>query len=113
MQTSAREHAGHIYTNKLSVGEAKGLKVGGVVVGSAVGGQVSVTGTATVAPTLNAIVSVVATLGAAAALTGSIVEATWSGLTITLTVTEPTSSSNPTPVASTTPTLVNWIAVGS
>jgi hypothetical protein len=112
-QTSAREHAGKVFAKQIHVGEAGGLTVAGVVVGPAVGGQVVVTGSATFTVPLGAIASVVATLDASAALTGSTVTASWTGTAVTLTVTEPTSSSNPTPAPSTTATLVNWIALGS
>ena len=81
--------------------------------GKSQGGFATITGTGTVVSTLATITSVVAVLGADAALTGTYVTATKSGLTITLKVWKPTSNADPTPIASTTAVQVNWIATGT
>ena len=130
-QTSAREHAGKIFAKKIYVGEDGGLTINGTAVTATAadlntvagasaesatkiqGGFATITGSGTVTSTLATLSSVVAVLGADAALTGTYVTATKSGLTITLKVWKPTSNADPTPIASTTAVQVNWIATGT
>ena len=93
---------------------AKTLRIGNVVVPKIASGPLTVTGTGTVTVTgFGAITAVQATLGQNAAATGSIVTATFSGLTATFAVWEPTSVTNPTPVASSTATVVNYLITGN
>ncbi len=88
--------------------QAKTLVVGGVVVPKVAGGQATVTGTAVATPAgFKAITSVVATIGQADAAAGETVTAAWSGTTITFSVWKSDFT------ASTTPTVVNWVAIGS
>jgi hypothetical protein len=83
-------------------------------------GVASVTGTGDVATGLTTVVAVVATLQDDAALTGSITTATVGDQagtpakgSVTLKVWKPTSSTDPTPIASSAAKSVNWIAVGT
>ena len=100
MQTSAKEHVGRIF--------AKFIELGGVVLPKTAGGQVSVTGAGTMTlPGFVAITSVVATLGQADSAASDTVSATFAGNVITFSV---WSSGD---AASTTPAVVNWIAIGS
>lgn len=76
-------------------------------------GVSSITGTGVVASGLTTIVSVVAVLKDNPSLNATLVSATFSGANITLNVWAPTSSSNCTPVASSTATNIEWIAIGT
>lgn len=130
MQTSAREHNGHIFTKKLDVGES--LAIAGTPItataadintlaGAAAegaqtklqGGTLAVTGTGTVTVTLATLTSAVASLQTAESINGDTVSVAWTGLVITFSVWKPTSTTNPTPIASTTATTVNWMALGT
>jgi len=94
---------------------ARSLKIHGTPLAAVAGGQAGVTGSGSflVSGLTNAITSVVVTIDQAAALAGLGATVTWNGLTITISVWEPTSSSNDTPIPSTTYVPVNWIATGS
>ena len=106
MQTSGREHSGHVYAKKVDA-QAGGLRVGGSAVNPVCGGTATITGTGTVAVPLKSIASAVACIGQAPASGDTFVTCTWSGSVLTISVWTSADA------ASTTPTVVNWIAVGS
>lgn len=97
----------------VSTSGAYGDLIGKPTIPLVVGGKVAITGTGTVASGLTTITSVVVCLGQDASLAATRATATWSGPTISIKVTRPTSNLDGTPQASTTATVVNWIAFGS
>lgn len=76
-------------------------------------GVAAITGTGTMAHGLTTVVAVIATLKDDASINANEVSAAVSGTTVTLKVWKPTSSSNPTPVASSTATNVHWLVIGT
>lgn len=76
-------------------------------------GVSSITGTGVVASGLTTIVVVVAVLKDNPSLNATLVSATFTGANITLNVWKPTATGDCTPIASTTATNVEWIAIGT
>lgn len=93
-----------------------GKAVAGVATGYKLArAQISITGTSNINTGLTTLVSVVASLAEAAALTGHLVtcSALASAGWFQLQVWKPTTSSDGTPIAATAAKVVNWIAVGT
>lgn len=93
-------------------------EVANPVVGTAAGfkiarGVSSITGSGVVASGLTTIVAVVATLKDDPSLNAHLASATFTGANITLKVWKPTASGDCTPIASTTATNVEWVAIGT
>jgi hypothetical protein len=92
----------------------RNLPVQGVAAGyKAARGVAAVTGSLAVTTGLTSIVAATATLNEDAALTGTVVSATFSAGTLTIKVWKPTASGDCTPIAATAAKSVCWTAVGT